>query len=167
MAGVFKPVAWEWKGDCKILTSHAICQDGYGQMHFEGKRHRLHRVVWAASNGPIPKGMCILHSCDRPACFNLDHLSLGTTQENTRQRDDRGRGADRKGEKSGTAKLTGRTAWLVRYQAKGIRNSLIAKNLGVDVKTIYNVRNNRTWTNIEEPMFTLEQNDLDFIESLR
>ena len=38
----------------------------------------LHRWVWEQVNGPIPPGMVVMHRCDNPPCFRLDHLMLGT-----------------------------------------------------------------------------------------
>lgn len=38
----------------------------------------LHRAVWTAQFGIIPKGLIIMHLCDNPACLNIEHLKLGT-----------------------------------------------------------------------------------------
>ena len=53
----FKNITWENEGDCKLLTSHSTATEGYGRVNFKGKRHFLHRLVWATHNGPIPEGM--------------------------------------------------------------------------------------------------------------
>ena len=51
---------------------------GYGHM----KVGRAHRVMWAALHGPIPTGLCVLHTCDNPPCCNPSHLFLGTKNDN-------------------------------------------------------------------------------------
>lgn len=43
----------------------------------------VHRREWEKHNGTIPKGMMVLHKCDNPPCYNIEHLFLGTAQENT------------------------------------------------------------------------------------
>ena len=55
---------------------------GYGLYRVNGTRKMAHRYAWELVNGPIPAGMCVLHSCDNPPCCNPDHLFLGTHAEN-------------------------------------------------------------------------------------
>lgn len=51
----------------------------------------VHRLVYEAVNGPIPPGLEILHSCDRPPCVNPAHLRPGTKLENAWDRTSRDR----------------------------------------------------------------------------
>jgi hypothetical protein len=79
------PTCWVW----------TACVDkmGYGRFYVAGKkRDHPHRISWAMKNGPIPKGMFVLHKCDNPPCVNPDHLILGTHLENMQDRDRKGRG---------------------------------------------------------------------------
>jgi hypothetical protein len=57
---------------------------GYGRISFNGVHEYTHRVSWILHNGPIPKGLVILHSCDNPPCCNPEHLSVGTHKDNSR-----------------------------------------------------------------------------------
>lgn len=70
-------------------------KDGYGETPpLKGGNGcvRAHRVAWEIAFGPIPAGMQVCHHCDNPPCNEPTHLFLGTTQDNTRDRDLKGRG---------------------------------------------------------------------------
>lgn len=64
---------------------------GYGVVQRHGRKMRVHRRVWEMVYGPIPAGLVVLHLCDNPACFRLDHLRLGTKKDNTRDMVAKGR----------------------------------------------------------------------------
>jgi plasmid maintenance system antidote protein VapI len=58
---------------------------GYGHIGLGGRgkpQAKAHRVAYELSVGPIPPGLCILHSCDYPSCCNPAHLRPGTAREN-------------------------------------------------------------------------------------
>src|ERR1700733_6129279 len=63
-------------------------KDGYGKIKKRGSGGqgdlRAHRVAWELANGPIPEGMKVLHKCDNTSCVNIDHLFLGTTDDNNK-----------------------------------------------------------------------------------
>lgn len=42
------------------------------------------RASYIAHKGPIPEGMFVMHTCDRPSCINIEHLKLGTNADNMR-----------------------------------------------------------------------------------
>lgn len=71
---------------------------GYGQIGrgwpFRGNIG-AHVAAYILTTGPIPKGLCVLHSCPItpvPACVNPWHLKLGTKQDNADDREMAGRG---------------------------------------------------------------------------
>lgn len=66
---------------CLVFTGWKK-QSGHGQIGENGKKVKTHRVAFEHKHGPIPKGMCVLHLCDNPACCNPDHMILGTQKEN-------------------------------------------------------------------------------------
>jgi len=68
-------------GNCWIWIK-AHDPSGYGVASKERKKIHAHRLSYLAFKGEIPKGMCILHSCDVKACCNPDHLWLGTQKDN-------------------------------------------------------------------------------------
>ncbi len=77
---------WEWKA-CKLPPC------GYGLLSdVKGKSPlRAHRVSWEIHNGPIPKGLHVLHNCDNPSCVNPAHLAVGTQKDNIMAASSRGR----------------------------------------------------------------------------
>lgn len=71
----------------------ARTRNGYGR-RYDRQRKKVvlvHRWVWEQIHGPIPPGLMVLHTCDTPACFLLEHLYLGTNSDNMRDRSARGR----------------------------------------------------------------------------
>lgn len=75
MRGITTTGCWEFFG----LRN----RQGYGQIRADGRNWGVHRLMYTLTNGPIPDGLFVLHSCDNPPCFNPDHLRVGTTQQNT------------------------------------------------------------------------------------
>jgi hypothetical protein len=72
---------------------------GYGFFKALGVYARAHRFSYERANGKIPDGFVVCHRCDTPECVNPDHLWIGTSAENTRDRDRKGRTA--RGDRSG------------------------------------------------------------------
>lgn len=143
---------WEWQG--------ARNNQGYGQMHFEGKTASVHRVVFALSNGAIPDGegyhgTCVLHRCDNRVCCNPEHLFLGSNKDNVHDmmlKDRQTLGYAAKppvGEKNVNAKLTAEGVLLIRkLSAAGELGYVIAGKLGVNKTTVSRVLLGKTWRHV-------------------
>jgi HNH endonuclease len=54
----------------------------YGQITWNGKQYRIHRLIYELIKGPIPEGIFVCHKCDIASCIEPEHLFLGTHQEN-------------------------------------------------------------------------------------
>lgn len=76
---------WLWTG--------SRAQDGYGQIKFDGKYWRAHRLVKWLTTGDLPE--VVMHLCDNPLCCNPYHLKSGTTLDNVRDCIAKGRRAKR------------------------------------------------------------------------
>lgn len=47
----------------------------------DGRRDFPYRLAWASEHGPIPKRMHIHHTCETPACVNVEHMECLTPRE--------------------------------------------------------------------------------------
>ncbi len=97
---------------CELWTG-SLDHNGYGRATFNGKAEKAHRVSWFIDRGRIPNRMRVLHNCDvyytpgdmtYRACFRLNHLYLGTHEDNMIRMVETGRVC--KGEKCHDAVLT-------------------------------------------------------------
>lgn len=79
--------------DCILWTGYICKKSGYGQVKLQGVTKYVHRLEWERFNGPIPEGLVVRHSCDVRHCRNIEHLSLGTYQDNSDDCTSRGRQA--------------------------------------------------------------------------
>lgn len=78
---------WIWSG--------RVNDKGYGQVSWQGKERKVHRVFFEHFNGPLPAGMQACHRCDVPRCCNPDHLFAGTALDNEHDKIDKGRHRNR------------------------------------------------------------------------
>lgn len=131
---------WLWIGGTN--------RQGYGQIgDGKGKDVRAHRVSWKIHNGPIPKGMNVLHKCDTPPCCNPKHLFLGTLQDNMDDCCKKKRQAY--GSRNFKAKLADADIIKIRQDTRFAKE--IAISFGVSTNTIDSIRENRTWKHISNP----------------
>lgn len=85
---------WPWAG--------VLSKSGYGRLTISGQHERfsiegryqfsVHRLAFELWKGLIPKGQVIMHQCDNRACFNPQHLFLGTQHENMHDKHAKKRG---------------------------------------------------------------------------
>lgn len=78
--------------------------DGYGKFRL-GREQFAHRAQWILTNGPIPKGKCVCHTCDNPPCVNPSHLFIGTQIQNIKDRELKNRGGAAPGSKNGSVTM--------------------------------------------------------------
>ena|SRR3990167_5583641 len=134
---------WNWIGSKNKF--------GYGQIGaMIGKKHKMfaaHRISYELVNDKIPKGLCVLHRCDNPACVNPQHLWAGTHQENMRDRSLKGRTVGSKGEKNGKAKLNRKLVKEIRdlYKTGELSHTGLSEVFNVSKATIYYILNGKHW----------------------
>ncbi|WP_051070746.1 HNH endonuclease signature motif containing protein [Pseudomonas asplenii] len=77
-------------GECLIWMGATAGKFKYGQIKVDGRMQYCHRLSYQQSKGDIPAGMLVMHTCDRPACINPDHLVLGTQKKQHGRHEDEG-----------------------------------------------------------------------------
>lgn len=75
---------WEPNSGCHLWLG-ALVRD-HGVVKWEGKNLYVHRIAWEHERGSIPSDMMVLHKCGVGACFNVNHLALGTRLDNAADR---------------------------------------------------------------------------------
>jgi hypothetical protein len=118
--------------------------NGYGKRKIRGKTVTAHRAEWLEKRGPIPEGMNVLHRCDNRPCRQIEHLFLGTTQDNADDMVSKGRSTH--GTRNNTTKLTPTQVDEVRAAYKtGETQRDLATRYGVCKSTIGYLVRGETW----------------------
>lgn len=122
---------------------------GYGVIDIEAKGRSAHRVSYEIFIGAIPDGLHVLHKCDNPPCVNPEHLFLGTNDENVADKMLKRRNPQ--GVMYSSARLSDELvrAMRVRYAA-GDRVSDMAREAGVDYKTVEKAVKRLTWKHVKD-----------------
>lgn len=97
---------------------------GHGTISVLGRGVRVHRAAWVEQRGPIPDDIDCLHNCpggDNPACWNVEHLWLGTQGDNNADRDRKGRHVPLPGMEHGCARLTDDQIIAIRADTRSYR----------------------------------------------
>lgn len=126
---------WLWTG--------SVNGDGYGTAWrpLWAKKYQLsHRVAYKAFKCD-PKEKVVAHKCDNPICCNPDHLFAATQKENMKDASEKNRIAS--AERSGKAKLNWDVVEYIRQS--DMSSNQLAKKFSVNQKTIWAVKNNKTW----------------------
>jgi len=146
---------------CDLSDGPASCwpflrsrdKDGYGTVAVIGRQERAHRLSYMQNVGEIPEGLCVLHSCDNPPCCNPKHLRVGSQYDNARDREERGRGNQNKGEACGSAKLTAKDVMFIRRCWDIYNTKEMAQLLGVSDTAVAKVLRQENWSWVPSELF--------------
>lgn len=123
-----------------------LTTEGYGRITFANRQHTVHRLAYEIWVGEIPEGQGVLHRCDNRRCFERQHLFVGTNEDNTADRNAKGRQA--RGEGHARAKLTESDVRSIRASAERIVD--LAAQYGVGETAISNIRSHRSWAHVTD-----------------
>jgi hypothetical protein len=132
--------------DC-VISPYKPMDNGYCQVTVNKENWLHHRYVYCKHNNLSReqiKGKVVMHTCDNPVCVNPQHLVLGTTQDNIKDKVNKGR--QTKGESVNTVKLTD-------IQVNDIRNSTeqtkkLSSFYNVHRTTIQRIRRGANWKHL-------------------
>lgn len=141
---------WEFNDTCD--------KDGYGKIKRYGKDLRAHRVSYAEANGvELTPDVKVLHSCDNPPCINPAHLSSGTTLDNERDKDRKGRrpipatcwmsNVVPRGEDSHLSKLREEDAIYIKGSTK--LNRELADLFDISMSTVQRIKKGTIWSHLK------------------
>lgn len=143
--------------DCWPWTSY-VKRGGYGSIILANNKSGIaHRVAWELTHGPIPDGLCVLHTCDvrypirdfgSRKCCNPSHLRLGTKGENNTERMLKGRGVHAKGSDHFFAKITDDIVRQIR-STQGKTLMEMARMYGINFGNIWKIRKGIAWKHVK------------------
>lgn len=147
----------EWVG--------ARTKKGYGNVAYLGSVRRTSRLAWAIVYGEWPPNeLNVCHHCDNPPCGEVSHLFLGTTLDNVRDAESKGRRVPPPimlGELHIGSKLTEAQIVLIRDRcASGEKQQTVATEMGVTQETISGIARGDTWKHIGGPRTVTELRDV-------
>lgn len=133
-------------GECMLVNTRHVKGAGHPVISVMGKHQSAHRVIWEDSNGPIPEGQCVLHTCDRPRCVNINHLFLGDRRDNMLDMWEKKRGVV--GDAHPNAQFSEDDVRYIRDHTE-ISGAEFGRLYGVSPNTIYAIRARRSWAHVD------------------
>lgn len=133
---------WEWQASRR--------PEGYGQINYQRKIWKSHRLSFFMANGFLPP--VVMHSCDNPPCVNPKHLLAGTIRTNNTDKANKGRavGPSLKGQVNPASKLTDTLVIQARARySEGESFHSLARTYNVDRKTITQAVRGESWGHIK------------------
>lgn len=115
----------------------------YGSSCYKGRKAYMHRIAYCKAHGlelEDIEGQVVRHSCDNMRCYNAEHLSLGTQQDNINDMTTKGR--------HGRIKFTDeQVAEVRRLHGLGVKQTDLTKQFGISrahVSKLVNQSNRKT-----------------------
>lgn len=135
-----RKACWLWLGKGRVGW-------GYGSIRIgrDSAATTSSRAAWRIQRGAIPKGLCVLHSCDNPLCVRASHLFLGTRRQNSEDMFKKNRQA--RGKKLPHTKLDAEKVRAIRRRyAAGEHPQDLAREFGINVRGCWFVIQRLTWS---------------------
>lgn len=132
---------------CLEWTGSVFGARGYGAFSLNGRTIGAHRAHWLLAIGSIPDGLFVMHACDNKICVNLDHLELGTHNDNMAASAERAR--HRQGERHPRAKVTATQVSEIRERyAAGEPRAQLAREYGISGTQVTHIATRSAWRTV-------------------
>lgn len=130
---------WLWTGN-----RH---QYGYGLIEYQYRMFRVHRIaMWRWRGFDLDSKLYVCHRCDVRACFNPDHLFIGTASDNMWDKVAKGRHPRNA---RGKPRITPETVRAIRADlATGMTQTAIGAKHGVDQTTVSDIKTGRSRSDV-------------------
>jgi hypothetical protein len=133
---------WNWTA----CTSDKLT---YGKFFYKKKNWYAHRFIYNFLIEEVSDELMVCHTCDNPLCVNLDHLFIGTHDDNMRDMAMKGRLPTQIGEANPNNKLTETSVQEMRNLRKaGTNYTSIAKLYDVNIQTAIDAITAKTWRHV-------------------
>ncbi len=133
---------WLWTASCYAGGYGAFCVKWDGR--FQCKN--AHRWAWILNFGDIPEDIHVLHKCDNRKCVRLDHLFLGTPNDNIQDMISKGR------ERHPANKLTPESVLeIFRLVSSGVTNKHVGKQFGITDDMVSLIIRRKAWKSVYIP----------------
>lgn len=142
-----------------VIWQGSVDRDGYGRMKRARDGERItvsvHRWVMEEVLGRrLRADEVVLHACDNPPCFRVDHLSVGSIQDNNADMRAKGRGTKPplnryEGECHPMAKLNEHQVRAIRgHFQSGLRVKTIAQMFDISERTVSRIVKGIGWRHV-------------------
>ena len=122
---------------CKLWNNSKT----YGKYRMGGKVISAHRAAYILFVGEIPQGKHVCHACDVKSCVNIEHLFIGTHQDNMLDMHKKGRW--RTGNFGNHLKLSGAMADIIYDDIRPHQS--IADDYGISRTLVSQIKNHKIW----------------------
>jgi hypothetical protein len=142
---------WLWTGQLRQRSDRKESNGRYGVLTLgrNAGNKGAHVVSWFLAHGEWPT-LCVLHTCDTPACVNPAHLFLGTNADNVA--DKLAKGRQPHGDQRASKLSSENVLELFALRRAGWLGRDLALRYGINIGYVYHILSGRKWARLTAPL---------------